>query len=119
MTIQRALLFGAAAIGVGLTALAFRGADHRVSHLAQAFCQTSSGGVEARCRIDGPKTALAAAPGKYGDTVVGVTPAVDPSLLGNAAFDNDCAVAAHMRPDTLRDLPFPVSFTCPAADGEV
>ena len=119
MTIQRALLFGAAAFGVALTALAFRGADDRVSHLAQAFCQSSSGGLEARCRIDVPKTSLAAAPGKHGDTVVGVTPAVDPALFGNATFDNDCAVAAHMRPDDLRDLPFPVSFTCPAADGEV
>ena len=119
MTIQRALLFGAATFGVVLTALAFRGADDRVGHLAQAFCQSSSGGVEARCRIDAPRTELAATPGKHGDTVVGMTPAVDPALLGNAAFDNDCAVAAHMRPDDLRDLPFPVSFTCPATDGEV
>ena len=119
MTIQRALLFGTAAIGLALTALAFRSADDRVGHLAQAFCQSSSGGVEERCRIDGPKTSLAAAPGKYGDTVVGATPAVDPSLFGNATFDADCAAAAHIRPDDLRDLPFPVSFSCPASDGEV
>ena len=119
MTIQRALLFGTAAIGLALTALAFRSADDRVGHLAQAFCQSSSGGLEARCRIDGPKTSLAAVQGKYGDTVVGATPAIDPSLLGNATFAADCAIGAHMRPDDLRDLPFPVSFTCPTTDGEV
>lgn len=119
MTIQRALLFGTAVLGVALTAMAFRSADDRVGHLAQAFCQSSSGGVEARCRIDVPNISLTAAPKEQGDTVVGATPAIDPALLDNATFQSECAVTAHMRPDDLRDLPFPVAFTCPTTGDEV